>query len=56
MAHSCPECNSACHCGGDVDDVLFEDEEHIQGCTHCADLPIDDDNLYWGPEDDDEAF
>ena len=21
MAHNCPECYSACYCGGDIDDI-----------------------------------
>lgn len=40
MAHSCPECDQACYCGGDIDDVLLEDGE--DACTHCADGDGDD--------------
>jgi hypothetical protein len=39
MAHSCPECNQACYCNGDIDDILFgEDSEEALLCTHC---PVD---------------
>jgi len=34
--HECPECFSACYCGGDVDDLILTDTV----CTHtCAPLP-----------------
>lgn len=39
MAHTCPECGLICHCGGDIDDIIFGTEIY---CSHC-----------W-PEDDDE--
>lgn len=47
MAHNCPECYSACYCGGDIDDIFFENTAYETGCTHC---PIngrdeDDDDL-----------
>lgn len=32
--HSCPECGSACYCGGDIDDIDVGDEEAEIGCTH----------------------
>ena len=35
MAHSCPECYQTCHCGGDIDDIIFEGE-YEDNCTHCA--------------------
>ena len=36
MAHSCPDCGSACYCGGDIDDILFEEGNvHEIGCMHC---------------------
>ena len=34
--HSCPECGSACYCGGDIDDIDTGDEEAEDGCTCCA--------------------
>ena len=50
MAHSCPDCNEVCYCGGDIDDALLEDPQHVQGCTHCSDLPQKE---YDGDFDDD---
>lgn len=49
MAHSCPDCNSACYCGGDIDDIFFEDSEEEMLCTHCCDHEEDDD---WDDFDD----
>jgi hypothetical protein len=46
MAHSCPDCGSACYCGGDIDDIFFENSEEEMGCIHC---------LYEGKPDDDEC-
>lgn len=37
MAHSCPDCDSACYCGGDIDDCPFENTEHEANCSHCGD-------------------
>lgn len=54
MAHSCPECGSACYCGGDIDDCLLDFDEDVEACTHCdgADEPegFDDDYLIDGDE------
>jgi len=54
MAHSCPECDAVCHCGGDIDDIIFE--EGSATCTHCDDCEendsyFEDDDYY---EDDDD--
>lgn len=35
MAHSCPECGSACYCGGDIDDLFFEGTRAEALCTCC---------------------
>ena len=35
MAHSCPECGSACYCGGDIDDIEIPDSAAEAGCTCC---------------------
>lgn len=40
--HDCPECGQACYCGGDIDDIDVGDQQAIQGCTHCSDLPDKD--------------
>jgi hypothetical protein len=42
MAHSCPDCGSACYCGDDIDDVELEDDDATENCTCC--LGKDDDN------------
>ncbi len=47
MAHSCPTCDSLCHCGGDIDDIQLNGTEEEMNCTHC----IEDDDGY--EEDDD---
>jgi C4-type Zn-finger protein len=36
MAHSCPTCGSACYCGGDIDDIFFENSEEEMRCIHCV--------------------
>ena len=35
--HNCPECRSACYCGGDIDDIDTGDKEAEENCTHCDD-------------------
>lgn len=35
MAHSCPECDSACYCQGDIDDLVFDDTTEARRCSHC---------------------
>lgn len=37
MAHECPICCSRCHCGGDIDDILFESLKYEALCEHCPD-------------------
>jgi hypothetical protein len=49
--HTCPECGSACTCGGDIEDHNTGDGEFAQGCTCCAELPVDDDDVYWVPDE-----
>lgn len=48
MAHTCPECGSKCHCGGDVDDLVIGNAPPGRYCTHCE--PDDD----WEDFGDDE--
>jgi hypothetical protein len=36
MAHECPDCGCSCHCGGDIDDILFLDSKYAVTCTCCA--------------------
>jgi hypothetical protein len=35
MAHTCPDCGSACYCSGDIDDIFMEGTEEEIGCVHC---------------------
>jgi len=43
MAHECPDCGMRCHCGGDIDDIVFDDNKYSNGylgkmvkpCPHC---------------------
>lgn len=35
MAHSCPDCCLTCYCGGDIDDIFFENSRGEMLCTHC---------------------
>ena len=34
MAHECPECGLRCHCNGDIDDLVFSDEDTDAKCDH----------------------
>ncbi len=34
MAHSCPECDQVCHCGGDIDDCILDGDSSQMNCTH----------------------
>jgi hypothetical protein len=55
--HSCPECGSACHCGGDIDDIDTGDTEAEDNCICCAEGDSDegyfDDDFDTDDEDDD---
>lgn len=46
--HTCPECGSACYCGGDIDDIDTGDEEAEENCTCCAEGEKDDDDYNGG--------
>ena len=46
MAHSCPECGSACYCRGDIDDAVIHDEEAEENCTHCVDAEDGEEDWY----------
>lgn len=35
MAHECPNCGMVCHCNGDIDDLLLNDEDDLNNCTCC---------------------
>lgn len=50
--HSCPECGQACGCGGDVEDILWDDEsEEAVACEHDCD-PEDELDDFDLPGDD----
>jgi hypothetical protein len=54
MAHSCPDCGSTCYCNGDIDDLLLDDDDDVNACTHylqreCDGFERDED------EDEDES-
>jgi len=47
MAHECPECGQVCHCNGDIDDLILNDEDDIINCNHyqtCEDYDFDYDD------------
>ena len=52
MAHTCPDCGSACYCGGDIDDIFFEDNDR---CNHCLGK-LDDDGDFDEPLDEEESI
>ena len=46
--HYCPECGVSCHCGGDIDDIPFDDSEEELLCDHCppgGNLNADDEEI-----------
>ncbi len=45
--HSCPICDQACYCGGDIDDIDAGDEEALDNCMHC-----DEEDARLSEEDD----
>lgn len=54
--HSCPVCDQACYCSGDIDDVDVGDQDALENCVHCPDddwpdEPLFDDDV---EEEDDE--
>lgn len=54
MAHSCPECDQCCHCGGDIDDILFDGTNEQMKCHHCdgeMDGYDEDDEIDYEPFD-----
>ena len=36
MAHECPECGQVCHCNGDIDDIVFDDDKAEGNCICCV--------------------
>jgi hypothetical protein len=56
MAHECPDCGLSCHCGGDIDDIMFPDSKYAVTCT-CCDRSEDEEEYYddYDYDYDDEA-
>lgn len=50
MAHECPMCGMFCHCGGDIGDLLFCEDER-EDCDHCE----DEDDYYHDEQEDEDA-
>lgn len=46
--HECPDCSSACYCGGDIDDMLMNDTIDEARCSHWrrCNPQFDDDDVY----------
>jgi hypothetical protein len=41
--HSCPECDEACYCGGDIDDLQWDDDsEEALACEHECEPEMDE--------------
>lgn len=51
--HDCPDCGSACYCGGDVDDINLP-LDPPGGCFHCD--PFDDEHDEHDEDDTDLAL
>jgi hypothetical protein len=47
MAHECPECADLCHCGGDIDDLLLNEDSAVNRCSHCLGKSTGDDDTDW---------
>lgn len=56
MAHSCPDCGSACYCGGDIDDCIFDDTPEQNSCTCCFDRDESDDYDDWYEDEDGNRY
>lgn len=58
MAHACPDCGLLCHCGGDIDDILWsEGSPESESCSHFLTpdcFAYEDENDPFYPADDDE--
>jgi hypothetical protein len=54
MAHSCPNCGSACYCHGDIEDCLLPSREAEAACTCCPDPDDCDDAGFWDEFDQDD--
>lgn len=52
MAHTCPECDQVCHCGGDIDDIEMNDSVAQAHCTHWKTCESDD----YDPKYDNDFF
>jgi hypothetical protein len=63
VAHNCPVCGCKCHCHGDIDDLVLDDDGYTALCECCDenDDPWEDDyyeeteeyEQWWEDEDED---
>jgi len=59
MAHSCPYCDSLCHCGGDFDDFQLNGTVEEMYCIHCPDpddCEDDPDDDFWDEEESTHTY
>ncbi len=49
--HDCPDCGIGCHCNGDIDDLLLNDDDDVDRCNHC---PLDSEDDDYDPGDDED--
>lgn len=52
MAHTCPVCGNHCHCGGDIDDLIFNDTAE-QDCCICCEYEDSDGSDFDDDKNDD---
>lgn len=53
--HECPECECACYCGGDIDDMLMDGTREEQLCGHWQVCEgVDDDEFFSATVDADQ--
>ena len=51
--HTCPDCDQACSCSGDVEDHDTGDEFMME-CAHCGERHADTDEGGWDDDEDDD--
>ena len=54
MAHNCPVCSLVCHCSGDIDDMVLNQEKFVASCR-CALRDERERDCYDYDEDSDHA-
>ena len=43
--HTCPECGSACYCGGDIDDIELDGGQ--DACLHYTQCETEENEVDW---------